>query len=308
MSSGRVKRTSDPSKQDRHERPVPQNYNCGKVAKSKPSSGNGRASSNRPASSQQNRPPQPECPRVVTEEREDARGHRFFRKYIRGELLGKGGFAKCYLAKQKLIGEITIHRSINHQHIVKFERTFEDRHNVYILLEVCRCHTLMELVKRRKCLTEPEVKYYGLQIIDAVMYLHKERIIHRDLKLGNLFLDESKTEGKKLKIKVGDFGLATKLSYEQERKQTICGTPNYICFIFFQFFILGGGRGHSYEVDIWSLGCILYTMLIGKPPFQTRNVKTTYKRIKANSYSFPPCMFYFFSILNLFFFRTKFCT
>lgn len=85
-----------------------------------------------------------------------------------------------------------------------------------------------------------------------------------------------------MEIKLGDFGLATKLEFEGEKKRTICGTPNYIAPE-----ILDGRTGHSYEVDIWSLGVIIYTLLIGKPPFETPDVKTTYKKIRMNSYSFP---------------------
>lgn len=86
----------------------------------------------------------------------------------------------------------------------------------------------------------------------------------------------------KMEIKIGDFGLATKLEFDGERKRTICGTPNYIAPE-----VLEGKQGHSYEVDIWSLGVIIYTLIIGKPPFETSDVKTTYKRIRMNAYSFP---------------------
>ena len=85
-----------------------------------------------------------------------------------------------------------------------------------------------------------------------------------------------------MELKIGDFGLATKLEFEGDRKRTVCGTPNYIAPE-----ILDGKQGHSYEVDIWSLGVIIYTLLIGKPPFETTDVKATYKRIKMNAYSFP---------------------
>ena len=85
-----------------------------------------------------------------------------------------------------------------------------------------------------------------------------------------------------MEIKLGDFGLATKLEFEGEKKRTICGTPNYIAPE-----VLEGKQGHSYEVDVWSLGVIIYTLLIGKPPFETSDVKTTYKRIRMNAYSFP---------------------
>jgi len=70
------------------------------------------------------------------------------------------------------------------------------------------------------------------------------------LKLGNLFL------GEEMKIKIGDFGLASKLEFEGEKRRTICGTPNYIAPE-----ILEGKNGHSFEVDIWSLGVIIYTLV-----------------------------------------------
>ena len=165
---------------------------------------------------------------------------------------------------------------MHHPQIVAFEHYFEDTENVYRLLEICQNQTLNDLLKRRKRLTEIEVQCYIVQLIKALKYLHSHRVIHRDLKLGNLFLTD------KMELKVGDFGLATKLDFEGERKRTVCGTPNYIAPE-----ILDGKTGHSYEVDIWSLGVIIYTLIIGKPPFETRDVKTTYKRIKMNAYSFP---------------------
>ena len=243
---------------------------------------------------------EPDNSSVVEEKIIKVTGDVQIRKYYKGRLLGKGGFAKCYeftcaenkkifaakvvaksglvksRAKQKLISEIKIHKSLHHPQIVAFEHYFEDTENVYILLEMCQNQTLNELLKRRKRLTEIEVQCYIVQLIKALKYLHSHRVIHRDLKLGNLFLTE------KMELKVGDFGLATKLDFEGERKRTVCGTPNYIAPE-----ILDGKTGHSYEVDIWSLGVIIYTLIIGKPPFETRDVKTTYKRIKMNAYTFP---------------------
>ena len=131
--------------------------------------------------------------------------------------------------------------------MVDFEHVFEDHENVYILLEICQNQTLNELLKRRKRLTEIEVQCYLMQILIGLKYLVQNKVIHRDLKLGNLFLSE------KMEIKLGDFGLATRLDFEGEKKKTICGTPNYIAPE-----ILEGKVGHSYEVDIWSLGVIMY--------------------------------------------------
>ncbi|CAE7268709.1 CCRP1 [Symbiodinium pilosum] len=214
----------------------------------------------------------------------------------------EGGFAKCYevqdletkeifaakivskasitkpRAHAKLRSEIAIHRELSHDKVVKFYDYFEDSDHVYIMLELCPNQTLNEFMRRRptKRLAEPEAIFYVYELIVALQYLHRRRVIHRDLKLGNLFLDHA------MRLKVGDFGLAAQLEYDGERKRTICGTPNYIAPE-----ILEGKYGHSFEVDIWSLGVIIYTMVIGRPPFETSDVKTTYKRIRINQYSFP---------------------
>ena len=231
-------------------------------------------------------------------------GEETVKKYLKGRFLGKGGFAKCYelkcvnnkkvfagkiisksniikpSAKAKLKSEIKIHKSLSHHNIVKFEHYFEDSDNVYILLELCKSKTLNELLKKRKMLSELEVKYYLYQILLAVKYMHKSKVIHRDLKLGNLLLSSN------LEIKISDFGLATKVEYDGERKHTVCGTPNYIAPE-----ILENKNGHSYEVDYWAIGVIVYTLLIGKPPFETDEVKETYKKINANNYIFPKSVF-----------------
>lgn len=224
---------------------------------------------------------------------------RTMRRYSRGRFLGKGGFAKCFEItdleskqvyagkivpkslilkphqREKMTSEIAIHKSLNHPNIVGFQGFFEDEDFVFVVLELCRRRSLLELHKRRKAVTEPEARYYMMQLLKGVQYLHNNRIIHRDLKLGNVFLNDD------MDVKIGDFGLATKIEFDGERKKTLCGTPNYIapevlC-----------KKGHSYEVDVWSLGCILYTLLVGRPPFETSCLKETYNRIKKNSYTIP---------------------
>ncbi|XP_076123360.1 serine/threonine-protein kinase PLK1 isoform X1 [Alosa pseudoharengus] len=224
---------------------------------------------------------------------------RTMKRYMRGRFLGKGGFAKCYEItdmetkevfagkvvpkalllkphqKEKMSTEIAIHKSLDNPHVVGFHGFFEDDDFVFVVLEICRRRSLLELHKRRKAVTEPEARYFMRQTIQGCQYLHNNRVIHRDLKLGNLFLNEE------MEVKIGDFGLATRIEFDGERKKTLCGTPNYIapevlC-----------KKGHSFEVDIWSLGCILYTLLVGKPPFETSCLKETYVRIKKNEYSVP---------------------
>ncbi|KAN0065194.1 Cell cycle serine/threonine-protein kinase cdc5/MSD2 [Thecaphora frezii] len=224
------------------------------------------------------------------------------RAYQTGQLLGQGGFARVYEAvdpegrskafkviaksailkskknRQKILAEIMIHRSLDHLHVVKFEDTFEDEENVYFRLELCRNGSLNDIVKRRGAFTEPEARYLMTQILCGCQNMHQNSIIHRDLKLGNIMLDE------KMNVKIGDFGLAALLKYPEERKKTVCGTPNYIA----PEVLYDQGEGHSFEVDVWSVGVILYTLLVGKPPFQTNNVTEIYERIKRNDYAIPP--------------------
>uniref|UniRef100_A0A8C5BMT9 Serine/threonine-protein kinase PLK n=1 Tax=Gadus morhua TaxID=8049 RepID=A0A8C5BMT9_GADMO len=219
--------------------------------------------------------------------------------YCRGKVLGKGGFAKCYEMtdlstskvyaakiiphtrvskphqREKIDREIELHKVLHHKHIVHFYHHFEDKENIYILLEYCNRKSLAHILKARKVLTEPEVRYYLRQIVSGLKYLHEQEILHRDLKLGNFFVSES------MELKVGDFGLAAKLEPAGNRRKTICGTPNYLSPEVLN------KQGHGCESDIWALGCVMYTMLLGRPPFETTNLKETYRCIREARYSLP---------------------
>ena len=221
-------------------------------------------------------------------------------RYSWGSLLGKGAMSKCYLFhklsstekyaakiipkhsitknrhKMRLESEINIHKKLKHPHVVNFIDYFEDSDNHYILMELCEEQTLLKKVRSMKRLSEREVQRILKQLIDAIIYIHSQQVIHRDLKLDNLFISKGGD------IKVGDFGLAYQLKSDHEKKRTLCGTPNYIAPE-----VLDCKKGHSYEADIWSIGVIIYTMLIGRPPFETTNVKETYRRIRHNLYFFP---------------------
>eukprot|EP01031_Cornospumella_fuschlensis_P024433 gene24433-29533_t len=200
-------------------------------------------------------------PEIIEEKRKRSDGRIVCNRYATGKLLGKGGFAKVFIgtllpskhdyalkivskasltkdrARLKLQSEIKIHKVLDHDNVVKFERCFEDNTYYYLLMELCTNQSMSSLLEQRKRITE---------------------------------------------VKVGDFGLAAKLTYETERKKTVCGTPNYIAPE-----ILKSETGHSFEVDIWSTGVILYTLLVGKPPFQCKDVKTTYDKILSNVYTYP---------------------
>lgn len=94
------------------------------------------------------------------------------------------------------------------------------------------------------------------------------RVLHDllSVKLGNLLIDAN------MNLKLADFGLTTKLEFKGDLKHTVCGTPNYIAPEIIRSSMGLGASGHSYEVDIWSTGVIMYLMLIGKAPFETAAV------------------------------------
>ena len=222
-------------------------------------------------------------------------------EYIEEGELGKGAFGVCYLyestkdwtqyaakivskeklskdkSRQSIIEEITTQQQLNSPKIVKVKSYSEDKENVYIILELCKNRSLADLVKKKHYLTEYEVRNYMFQIIQGVRYLRSQKIIHRDLKPNNIFLDE------KLELKIGDFGLIAKMNKEKERKHTICGTPAYMA----PEVIDNNKKGYSYEVDIWSIGVIMYNLLTGTLPFHDSDKIKLQEKILKGKFSFP---------------------
>lgn len=167
------------------------------------------------------------------------------------------------------------------RNIVQFFRAFSFSTSTYLVLELCPNGSLMDMVKRRKGLTEPEVRFYAIQVAGAIKYMHGKGIIHRDLKMGNIFLDS------KMNAKIGDFGLAALLVTGRDmhtiRRTTLCGTPNYIA----PEILEKGKKGHDHMVDIWSLGIIVFAMLTSKPPFQSSTTDEIYRRARERDYEWP---------------------
>ena len=241
---------------------------------------------------------------IIKEKVIDGLGQEKITKYKIIKFLGKGGFAKVYEAKnlsnnkhlalktiqnknlktekekQKLKMEVKIHQELNHENICKFHRVFKTKKNTFIVLELCKNGSLKDLLKKRKTLTPLEVRGYIHKLTIALIYLKKLNIIHRDLKIGNLFLDET------MVLKVGDFGLAARLMDRKELRYSVCGTPNYIS----PETLLK--KGHSFEVDIWALGVIMFRLLFGISPFQTKTVRDTYRKIKKGEFIFPERSFF----------------
>lgn len=220
--------------------------------------------------------------------------------YILKKIIGRGAYAQCYLTTietgenfamkiikladlksekvvLKLQSEISIHSTLDHPNVVKMYTSFQNTEYVFMVLELCDRGALDELLKRNGKLKEKYVSKFVSQLVKGLMYLHYQKsVVHRDLKLGNLFLDNH------LNLKIGDFGLSA-IVKDGEKRKTVCGTPNYIA----PEVLFGKAGGHSFEADVWSLGVIIYTLLIGVPPFQQKNVEDIYKKIELNKYIFP---------------------
>ncbi|XP_023334757.1 serine/threonine-protein kinase PLK4 [Eurytemora carolleeae] len=113
------------------------------------------------------------------------------------------------------------------------------------------------------------------EVVSGLIYLHSHGIMHRDLTLANLMLTHD------MKVKIGDFGLATQVSNAQDRHVTMCGTPNYISPE------VATRSSHGLEADIWGLGCLLYTLLVGTPPFDTSGVRSTLTKVVMADYQLP---------------------
>uniref|UniRef100_A0A2A4J9G0 Serine/threonine-protein kinase PLK4 n=1 Tax=Heliothis virescens TaxID=7102 RepID=A0A2A4J9G0_HELVI len=216
------------------------------------------------------------------------------------EHLGKGGFAHVYRARCRQTGlfvaikmidkalmasagmigrvrqEVTIHSRLKHPAILELYTFFEDAHYVYLVLELAHNGELAKHFKLgTRGLSEKAAADIFRQVLSGVLYLHTHNIIHRDLSLNNLLLT------KDLNVKIADFGLATQLNGPDEKHVTMCGTPNYISPE------VASREFHGLPADVWGLGCMLYTLLVGSPPFHTQHVKTTLNKVINADYKIP---------------------
>ncbi|KAM4708221.1 serine/threonine-protein kinase PLK4 [Discoglossus pictus] len=215
-------------------------------------------------------------------------------------LLGKGSFACVYKAHsintgievaikmidkkamqkvgmvQRVRNEVEIHCQLKHPSILELYNYFEDNNYVYLILEMCHNGEMNRFLRnRKKPFSEDEARHFMHQIVTGMLYLHSHGILHRDLTLSNLLLSSD------MNIKIADFGLATQLKLPNEKHFTMCGTPNYISPE------IATRSPHGLESDVWSLGCMLYTFLVGHPPFDTDTVKNTLNKIVLADYDIP---------------------
>jgi len=160
---------------------------------------------------------------------------------------------KAYSSVEYLKNEIKIQKRLDHPHIVKLHHYFQDKENVYLILEYAENNNLFFYLRKKKKLTEREAFFFFSQTCLGIDYLHKKGILHRDLKPENLLLD------KQGNIKVCDFGWSAE---SVGKRNTFCGTVDYMAPEMVQ------SKPHDFKIDIWSLGVLLYELLHGYPPFR----------------------------------------
>ncbi|XP_076029278.1 MAP/microtubule affinity-regulating kinase 3-like isoform X33 [Oratosquilla oratoria] len=219
-------------------------------------------------------------------------------KYRLLKTIGKGNFAKVKLAKhiptgkevaikiidktqlnpgslQKLFREVRIMKILDHPNIVKLFQVIETDKTLYLVMEYASGGEVFDYLVFHGRMKEKEARAKFRQIVSAVQYCHQKKIIHRDLKAENLLLDSE------MVIKIADFGFSNEFT-PGNKLDTFCGSPPYAAPELFQ-----GKKYDGPEVDVWSLGVILYTLVSGSLPFDGSNLKELRERVLRGKYRIP---------------------
>ncbi|KAG7213452.1 hypothetical protein KM043_002724 [Ampulex compressa] len=213
--------------------------------------------------------------------------------------IGSGGFAKVKLATHIATGEkvaikimdkvalgedlprVTLEvealKTLLHQHVCRLYQVIETESNYFMIMEYCCGGELFDHIVEKNRLSETESRKFFRQIVSAVAYLHSLGYAHRDLKPENVLLDREEN------LKLIDFGLCAKpKNGMQAHLSTSCGSPTYAA----PELILGKKYLGS-EVDIWSMGVLLYALLCGFLPFDDNNIESLYRKILNGKYDEP---------------------
>lgn len=171
--------------------------------------------------------------------------------------------------------EIIIMKLISHPNIMGLYDVWENKNDLYLILEYIEGGELFDYLIERGRLLEVEAINYFRQIIHGIGYLHQFNICHRDLKPENLLLDFDK------KIKIADFGMAA-LEVDEKLLETSCGSPHYASPE-----IVAGKNYHGAPSDIWSCGIILFALLTGHLPFDDENIRKLLMKVQNGRFIMP---------------------
>ena len=216
------------------------------------------------------------------------------------KLLGKGSFGKVYLGlqrltnrlvaikclekthfkdestKRKILSEVKIlKRLLGHPNVVKLLEVFENKKYVFFVTEYATNGDLLKHAKSGGAIPELEARHMFFQIAMGLRYIHSQNIIHRDVKLDNILLDESN------RCKICDFGVSRQIDPEELINEQ-CGTPAYLAP---EIIRDQGYRG--FGADIWSLGVLLFCLLTGHMPFKASTIEDLHKKILDGKYEIP---------------------
>ncbi|XP_074106781.1 calcium/calmodulin-dependent protein kinase I isoform X2 [Cotesia typhae] len=219
-------------------------------------------------------------------------------KYTLKELLGTGAFSEVRLAESKekpgqmyavkiidkkalkgkedsLENEIKVLRRLTHPNIVQLLETFEDKHKVYLVMELVTGGELFDRIVEKGSYTEKDASGLIRQVLEAVDYMHEQGVVHRDLKPENLLYYSPDEDSK---IMISDFGLSK--MEDSGIMATACGTPGYVApEVLAQ-------RPYGKAVDVWSIGVISYILLCGYPPFYDENDANLFAQILKGEFEF----------------------
>ncbi|CUG89286.1 protein kinase, putative [Bodo saltans] len=213
------------------------------------------------------------------------------------DLIGEGSFGKVFKARRKgsghvvamkfilkkgkndkelrnLRSEIEILTKLNHENIITLFDAFETQNEFVVVMEYAQGE-LFEVLEDDKTLPEEEVQKIAKQLVRALYYLHSNRIIHRDMKPQNILIGQNGA------VKLCDFGFARAMSCNTMVLTSIKGTPLYMAPELVQ------EQPYNHTADLWSLGCILYELYYGQPPFYTNNIYTLIQQIVRDPVKFP---------------------
>uniref|UniRef100_A0A8C1UA38 non-specific serine/threonine protein kinase n=1 Tax=Cyprinus carpio TaxID=7962 RepID=A0A8C1UA38_CYPCA len=194
--------------------------------------------------------------------------------------IGKGNFAKVKLARHILTGrEVAIKiidkTQLNPTSLQKLFEVIETEKTLYLVMEYASGGEVFDYLVSHGRMKEKDARAKFRQIVSAVHYCHQKNIVHRDLKAENLLLDADSN------IKIADFGFSNEFTLGS-KLDTFCGSPPYAAPELFQ-----GKKYDGPEVDIWSLGVILYTLVSGSLPFDGQNLKELRERVLRGKYRVP---------------------
>ncbi|XP_041981512.1 serine/threonine-protein kinase SIK2-like [Aricia agestis] len=212
--------------------------------------------------------------------------------------IGKGNFAVVKLARhritktevaikiidksqldasnlQKVYREVDIMKRLDHPHIIKLYQVMETKNMIYIVSEYASKGEIFDYIARYGRMAEQAARRKFWQILSAVEYCHERRIVHRDLKAENLLLDAN------MNIKIADFGFSNYYA-TGELLATWCGSPPYAAPEVFE-----GKRYTGPEIDIWSLGVVLYVLVCGALPFDGSTLQSLRDRVLSGRFRIP---------------------